>query len=120
MNDEQIKRIVEDMYDDSGEDTYWSMVKDFYNKKMFTVVIALWVFALIFLSGAVVSAVFFFMANITQYHIMYSTLFITFMLFFSMIKIFAWQMIHRNNIKREIKRLELRIAELSQAFKDNK
>ena len=29
-------------------------------------------------------------------------------------KIFAWEMIHRNSIRREIKRLELRIAELSQ------
>jgi len=28
-------------------------------------------------------------------------------------KIFAWQMLHRNSIKREIKRLELRIAEMT-------
>jgi hypothetical protein len=34
-----------------------------------------------------------------------------------MIKVFAWQMIHRNNIKREIKRLELRIVELGQIVK---
>ena len=118
MDEEQIKNIIEDTYDDSEGDTYWSMAKDFYNRKMFTVVIALWVFAIIFLSGAIISAVLFFMTDITQYHVMYAAIFITFMLFFSMIKIFAWQMIHRNNIKRELKRLELRIAELTQIVKD--
>ena len=118
MDNEELKKIIEDTYDDNEGDTYWSMVKDFYNKKMFSVVIALWVFALIFLAGAVISAVFFFTTDITQYHIMWASLFIIFMLFFSLIKIFAWQMIHRNNIKREIKRLELRIAELSQAVKN--
>jgi hypothetical protein len=30
-------------------------------------------------------------------------------------KIFAWQMLARNSIKREIKRLELRIAELARS-----
>jgi hypothetical protein len=35
----------------------------------------------------------------------------------AIMKIFAWQMIHRNSIKREIKRLELRIAELSEMVK---
>ena len=114
MDEEQIKKIVEDTYNDSEDDTYWSMAKDFYNRKMVTIAIALWIFALIFLSGAVISAVFFFRTDITQYHVMYAAIFITFMVFFSMVKIFAWQMIHRNNIKREIKRLELRIAELTQ------
>ncbi|MBN2578593.1 MAG: hypothetical protein JXB10_06335 [Pirellulales bacterium] len=33
------------------------------------------------------------------------------------IKVFTWLMIHRNDIKREIKRLELRIAELAAAGK---
>ena len=117
MNEEQINKIIDDTYDDSEGDTYWSMAKDFYNKKTFTIAIALWAFALIFLSGAVFSAVMFFTTDITQYHVMYAALFITFMLFFSMIKIFAWQMIHRNNIKREIKRLELRIAELTEIVK---
>ena len=28
-------------------------------------------------------------------------------------KVFAWQMIHKNSVKREINRMELRIAELA-------
>ena len=36
----------------------------------------------------------------------------------TLIKVFAWQMIHRMSIKRDIKKLELRIAELNQTVKD--
>lgn len=32
-------------------------------------------------------------------------------------KIFAWEMVHRHSIKREIKRLALRVAELSETLK---
>ncbi len=36
----------------------------------------------------------------------------------SIVKIIAWQMAHRHGIKREIKRLELRIAELNKTVKN--
>ena len=118
MNAEQIKKIIEDTDDDSGENTFGAMVRDFYSRRMLSMVIFIWVWALIFMAGAVISAVLFFITDLTKDHILYAALFITFMLFVSMMKIFAWQMIHRNNIKREIKRLELAIAQLAEIIKN--
>ena len=32
MNDEEIKKIIDGTYDDSKEDTYCSMLRDFFSK----------------------------------------------------------------------------------------
>jgi len=113
MNDEQIRKIIEDTYDESRENTVWSMVGDFYNRKMMSFVILLWVWAIIFIVGSVYCGVQFFKVEQTKYLIMYAAGFVCFVHGISLIKIFAWQIIHRNGLRREIKRLELRIAELS-------
>ena len=118
MDDEQIKKIIEDTYDSPREEGIMSMVGDFYNRKMLSTVILVWSMAVIFMAGAVYSAVKFFDTNDTRYQIMYAVLFMTFIQWVGAIKVFAWQMIHRNSIKREIKRLELRIAELNQTLKN--
>jgi len=116
MDQEQIKKIIEDTYDESREDTVWSMVGDFYNRKMLSFVILLWVWAIIFIVGSVYCGVQFFKAEQTKYLIMYAAVFVCFVHGISLIKIFAWQIIHRNGLKREIKRLELRIAELANSI----
>ena len=118
MNEEEIKKIVNESADYSDKNTFESMLKDFYNKKMVSMVILTWGMGLVFIAGAIVSAVLFFQTVSTQYQIVYASLFITFMLFLAIIKIFAWQLIHRNGILREIKKLELRIAEMSRILKD--
>ena len=118
MNDEQIKQIIEETYDKLKENTMCSMLKDFYNKKMLFWIILLWVYFLVFLALAVFSGIKFFKTDLTRYQIMYAAVFVCCIQFFALIKIFAWQMIHRNNIKREIKRLELRIAELTETLKN--
>jgi len=118
MNDEQIKKIIEDTYDVVREDTVWTMLKDFYNRKMLSSIILLWTYFLIFLALAIFSGIKFFKTDQTQYQIMYAAIFICCIQFFALIKIFGGQMIHRNSLKREIKRLELRIAELNQTAKD--
>ena len=48
---------------------------------------------------------------------MYAVIFGLFVEGIALMKIFAWQMLARNSVKREIKRLELRIAELNEAVK---
>ena len=118
MNNEQIRKIIEDTYDESRENTVWSMVCDFYNRKMLSIVILLWIWAIIFLVGSVYCGVWFFKAEQTKYMIMYAAGFVCFVQGISLIKIFAWQIIHRNGIRREIKRLELRIAELAETMKN--
>jgi hypothetical protein len=117
MTDEQIKNIIEDTYDELKEDTVWTMISDFYNRKSLCVIIVFWILMILFMAALVYSGIKFFKTEQVQSQIMYSTIFISCFIGGSIVKIFAWQMAHRHGIKREIKRLELRIAELSEAIK---
>ncbi len=116
--DEQIRKIIEDNYDDSRQDGLTSMARDFYNRKMLSMVVLVWFFGIIFMVGAVLSGIEFFRTDEIKYQIMYAVIFMICLQWVGSLKIFAWQVIHRNNIKREIKRLELTIAELSQMVKN--
>lgn len=118
MNDEQMRKIIGDTYDETTEDTIWSMLKEFYNKKMISFVILLWIWAIVFIGGAIYCGIQFFRTEQTRYEIMHAALFVCFIYGIGLIKIFAWQLIHRNGLRREIKRLELRIAELAQTVKE--
>ncbi len=118
MNEEEIKKIIEDIYDDSKEDSYRSMVRDFFSKRMRLVVINVWVWFFIFLVPLVFSIIQFFRAGQTRDQIMYATIFICCSLGIGFIKTFGWVMMQRPSINREIKRLELRIAELSETVKN--
>jgi hypothetical protein len=118
MDREHIKRIIDspDEYDEARGDSIASMLSDFYNRKMLSIAILVWAWALVFIAGAVGSAIMFFASDQTRDQIMYSALFVCLVLFVGFMKVFAWLMIARNGIKREVKRLELRIAELAQAL----
>jgi len=117
MDQEQIKRIIEDTYDVSREDSILSMARDFYSRKMLSTVILVWAVGIIFLAGAVYSAIQFFETDETKMQIMYAAIFVPCVLAIGFMKVFAWEMVHRHSIKREIKRLELRIAELAETVK---
>ncbi|MHC4323121.1 MAG: DUF6768 family protein [Planctomycetota bacterium] len=118
MDDEQIKKIIDGTYDEPRTDTIWSMVGDFYNRKMLSMVIFIWTWALAIMAVTIFSGIKFFAVEQTRSQIMYAAIFICGCQFIALMKIFAWQLIHRNGIKREIKRLELRIAELSETVKN--
>lgn len=118
MNDEEIKKIIDGTYDDSRENTIWSMVGDFYNRKMLSIVILVWGMGITFMGVAIFSGVKFFRAGEIKYQIMYAVIFLTCIQWVGSVKIFAWQLIHRNSVKREIKRLEIRIAELNETMKN--
>ena len=117
MNEQNAKNIIEGTYDPESQDTLWSMARDFYNRKMLSVVIIVWVYALIFIGLTIFSGIRFFEAEQVREQLMYATVFICCVQFICLMKVFAWQMIHRNGIKREIRRLELRIVELGEAVK---
>jgi hypothetical protein len=114
MNDEQIRKIIDGSheYDDSREGTLRTMLADFYNRKMLSTAIFIWAWGIVVVAGAVYCAVQFFRNVEVRDQIMYAALFVCCVQFMALTKIFAWQMIHRNGILREIKRLELRVAEL--------
>jgi hypothetical protein len=112
-SDERIKQMLDDNYDDSREDTIRSMLSEFYSRKMAATSALIWVVSVLFLAGAIYSAVVFFRTPETKYQIMYATIFTACFIGMGLMKIFAWQVLHKNSIKREIKRLELRIAGLA-------
>ena len=118
MNEEQIQKMIADTYNQDKEDTLRGMIKDFYNRKNTSSIILAWGYAIVIIVVAVYCAVQFFNHVEVRMQIMYATLFIVMVQFMQLIKIFAWQLIHRNGIKREIKRLEIRIAELAETIKE--
>lgn len=61
----------------------------------------------------VVMAVRFYQADTTRDQIMYATLFMFFCMVIMAMKVYFWMSMNRNATVREIKRLELQVAELS-------
>ena len=118
MNEEQTKKILNDTYDDSKEDTICSIARDLYNKKELATLIWVWGNSLVFLALIVFSSIKFFQTDQTKYQIMYAAIFICCVQIIILAKIVCWQTIQRNKITREIKKLELRIAELSETVKN--
>ena len=104
--------------DDSEDDGILSMARDFYNRKMLSVVIIFWVWAIIFIAGAVYSGSKFFDAGEVKQQIIYASIFICCFQGICLIKILAWQMISRNNINRKIKKLGLSISEFNQTVEN--
>ena len=117
MNDGQSGKAIANAPDDPGADTLRSMLREFYNRQMIPSITIVWANALCFLAIAVFSGVRFFRTDETKYQIMYAAIFVCCVQFIALIKIFAWQMIHRNSIKRAVDRLEMRISELGRAAK---
>jgi len=113
MNDEQIRKIIDGTYDEPREETIGSMLRDFYNRRMLSIVIFVWAWGLVIVGVAVFSAVKFLDAEQAKSQIMYAAIFICCVQFMALMKTFAWQMIHKNSLRREIKGLELRIAALT-------
>jgi len=74
-------------------------------------------YSLPFMIGVVFSGIKFFYTGRTQFQIMYAAIFICCVQVCIFSKIKYWQMLHKINVSREIKRLELRIAELSETLK---
>lgn len=119
MTDEEIKRIIDPGpdYDDRREDSYMSMVRDFYSRRMRSIAILVWAFAIAFFAGATYCGIQFRYADQTKSQILYASLFVLFVEGIALMKIFAWQMLAKNAVNREIKRLELRIANLTETVR---
>ncbi len=118
MNEEEIKKIIDGTYDDSREDTLLSMVGQLYSEKMFPSMVVHFAYSLPFIAGAVFCGIKFFKTDQTQYQIMYAAIFVCCIQFCIFSKAKYWQMLYKINISREIKRLELRIAELNETVKN--
>ena len=118
MNEEQFKKMMNEAYDDTKEDSLRTMVKAFYSKKMRWVAINIWVWFFIFLAPMVYSATQFFKTDQTKLQIMYAAIFVCCFSAIGFLKVLGWVMLSRHLAGREIKRLELRIVELNEFVKN--
>ena len=120
MNDEQIKKIIDspEEYNDAKEESYISYARDFFKNSQRWAIILVFVHFFFFLALAIISGILFLISGTTKYQIMYAALFVVFLLIGYLIKIFSWVWGSRNIISREIKRLEIRIAELASSLSD--
>jgi len=120
MDKEQIKKIIDspEEYNDTKEESYISYARDFFKNSQRWAIILVFVHFFFFLALAIISGILFLISGTTKYQIMYAALFVVFILIGYLIKIFGWVWGSRNIISREIKRLEIRIAELNQTVKD--
>ncbi len=108
MNDELIKKNIDDTYNDSKEDTFCSMARDLYNKKELATLIWVWGNSLVFLALIVFSSIKFFQTEQTKYQIMYAAVFICCIQVIILAKIVCWQTVNRNRTTREIMSLVLK------------
>lgn len=105
MNDEQIKKNVDDTCNESKENSIWSMARDFYSPQMRSTAIFVWILAIIFVAAAAYFGAKFLQTDQTKSQIMYAALFVCSFNCICLMKIFAWMMIQRLGINREIKKL---------------
>ena len=115
MDKEQIKKII-DSPPEYDEDSYCAMARDFFSKKMRWFMINFYAWSISFMAVCIASAILFFKTDDTKFQIMYAAIFICCSLSVGFCKAIASVMVARHNIKREIKRLELRIAELAETI----
>ena len=120
MNEEQIKKIIDNPpeYDESKEDSYISWVRSGFKICQSWTIILVFAHFFFFFALAIVCGILFSITDSTQYQIMYAAFFVCCVLIGYLIKVFGWVMFSKNSISREIKRLELRIAELSETLQN--
>jgi hypothetical protein len=117
MSNEQIKKIIGDSYDDSREETLREIGRDFYSRRFRSAAILTWSWSLIFIALAAYAAIQFFKADETQSQIMYAALFVIGAHGVGLMKILAWELLFRQGTRRDLKRIELVLTDLTQILK---
>ena len=117
MNDKQREAMIDEIYDTSKEDTLLSMVGELYSRKMLPSFLVHVAYSLPFIVGAIYSGVMFFGTQQVQFQLMYATIFICCTNVIFLRKVIYWQMLQKNSISREVKRLELCIGELTETVR---
>jgi len=119
MDKEQIEKIMNNLpeNDEAIKDDYFSMIRDAFVKELRWAWISLWIWFFVFLVPIILSAVFFFMTDQVQYQIMCAAIFVCCWLSVGCLKIYFLVILQKHRISREVKRLELRVAELTEVVK---
>lgn len=116
--DKEIRNILTeangtDDYDLDREETLRTMMADSFRGRTRWMAILAWVESFVVLGLQIFVAVQFFQAEKTRIQILYATMFLTLTLIMVLVKLWYWMLMNRNSVKREIKRLELRVVELA-------
>jgi len=106
MNDKPVEKRYSESCGTTEECPMCAMFRDFYRGSPPGVIILILFWSAIFIAGAIYCGVKFFRVADVQQQIMYAAGFICFVVGVALIKIFSWQMIHRNYLARKIKELE--------------
>lgn len=114
MNDKKTQAMIDEIYDTSKEDTLLTMVGELYSAKMLPSLLVHAAYSLVFIVPAVYCAIKFFDTGQVQFQLMYAAIFICCVQVVFLRKVIYWQMLHKNSVSREVKRLEVRIVELTQ------
>jgi hypothetical protein len=116
MTDKQTQAMIDEIYDTSREDTLLSMVGELYSKKMLPSFLVHAAYSLVFIIPAVYCGIKFFDTQSVQFQLMYAAIFICCVHVVFLRKVIYWQMLQKNSVSREVKRLEVRIVELTQTL----
>ena len=114
MNDRQTDAMIDEIYDTSKEDTLLTMVGELYSRRMLPSLLVHGVYSLPFIVLAVYCGIKFFDTQQVQFQLMHAAIFICCVHVIFLRKAIYWQMLQKNSISREVKRLEVRIAELTE------
>ena len=112
MNEKNTEMMIDEIYDTSKEDTLLSMAGQLYSRQMLPSFLVHGVYSLPFIIAAVYCGIKFFDTQHVQFQLMYAAIFICCVHVIFLRKVIYWQMLHKNSVSREIKRLEVRIVEL--------
>jgi hypothetical protein len=105
MSEAQKTTPIEEIFEDPQSYSFGAMLKDFFNPNMQAVIAIVYFYGLLFFAVVVYSAVQFFQADVTRDQIMYAVIFLAAFQVVALMKLFAWQIVHRNNLKRDIRKL---------------
>ena len=116
--DDPLKKALQDAdaagdFGPSQEETFRQMLAGTFRNQPRWMTLIAWVYILLFTAVAVVAAVQFFDAEAVRGQILWTTVFLVSGMIVMMLKMWFWMIMNRNRILREVKRLELRIAELT-------
>ena len=118
MDREQIKRIIDspEGYDETKAETLYGWIRDCYSRRMRCVMIGVFLWYIILMVPIVYGAIAFFRTDEVRSQILHATIFLFGNLWMGFISVFAWVIGQRPNTSREFKRLELRVAELTETI----
>jgi hypothetical protein len=99
----------------NDSESIWGMMRLFFTRAMLPMILVFYFWATVFVAGAVYCAVRFFRTDQTRLQIAFAAGFICFVHAVGLMKVFAWQLIHKRGLSLQIKRLEAAVAECIQA-----